>query len=173
MKKLTLIMSILKIPLVIILAIALQIIIANNFEIFGVTPNIILVTIVIISLWNKTEVNILVAVVMGILSDMIFSFDFGKSLVAYLIIALCVSLINNKYRKESKAAIIYITVIATCIFSGFEYLYYMIDNSLIINIFTIIKQTIVGILLNIALSYVVYKVFEKSMKKEELTNFYR
>lgn len=173
MKKLSLLASMLKMPLVIILAIILQIIIANNFEIFGVTPNIILVTIVIISLWNKIEVNILVAVVMGILSDMIFSFDFGKSLVAYLIISLCVSLINNKYRKESKAAIVYITVIATCIFAGFEYLYYMIDYSLIINIFTIIKQTIVEILLNIALSYVLYKVFEKSMKKEEITNFYR
>ncbi len=167
------ILSIFKIPLVIILALFFQIVIANNFEIFGITPNIILVTIVIISMWNRIEINIMVACIMGILADLIFHFDFGKSVVSYLTIALCISLISKKYRKESKAAIVYITMMATSIFAGFQFVYYIIDSSLVISILTMIKQIIVEILLNIAIAYVLYKVFEKNMKDKELDNFYR
>lgn len=173
MRKFISIMSIFKIPLTIVLTFFIQIIISNNFEIFGVTPNIILVTIVIISMWNRIEMNIAVACIMGLLTDLIFHFDFGKSLIAYLVIALCISMISKKYRKDSKVAIIYITIMATCIFAGFQFIYYVIDNSLIINIFAILKQVIIEILLNIALAYILYKVFENNMKDAEFDNFYR
>lgn len=165
--------SIIKIPLMIILSLLLQIVIANNFEIFGVTPNIILVTVVIISMWNSLQVNIIVACIMGMFSDLIFHFEIGPSIIVYLVVALCISYMSKKYRKESKAAIVYITIMATCIFAGFQFIYYIIDSSLIVNIFAMIKQIIIEILLNIAIAYVLYKVFEKNMKEDELNNFYR
>lgn len=173
MKKIISIISIFKIPLTIILTFLLQIVIANNFEIFGITPNLILVTVVIISMWNRIEMNVAVACIMGILTDLIFHFDFGQSFISYLVIALCISAISKKYRKESKAAIVYITIMATCIFTGFQFVYYIIDNSLMINVFAILKQTIVEILLNIGIAYILYKVFENNMKDEELDSLYR
>jgi len=173
MKKFISFVSIFKVPLTIFFTFLLQIIIANNFEIFGITPNIILVTVVIISMWNRIGINVAVACIIGILADLIFHFDFGKSLISYLVVALCISSISKKYRKESKAAIVYITIMATCIFAGFEFVYYIIDNSLIVNIFSMIKQIVVEILLNIAIAYILYKVFENNMKDEEFDNFYR
>lgn len=172
MQKILSIMSIFKIPLTIILTFVVQILIANNFELFGVTPNIILVTIVIISMWNRTEMNVMVALIMGILTDLIFHFSLGQSIISYLVIALCISYMSKKYRKDSKAAIVYITIMATCIFAGFGVVYYVIDNSFVVNIFALIKQVVVEILLNISLAYILYKVFEKNMKEEELNTFY-
>lgn len=167
------ILNIIKIPVIIILTFVIQIFISNNLEIFGVTPNLILVTVVIVSMWNKIIVNVIVASIMGIFADLIFHFDLGQSLVTYLVIALCISYISKKYRKESKAAIVYITIMATVIFTAFQFVYYIIDSSLIVNIFSIIKQIIIEVLLNIAIAYVVYKIFEKSMKDDILDNVYR
>ena len=173
MKKIISIISLFKVPITIILTFLLQIIIANSFEIFGITPNLILVTVVILSMWNRIEMNVAVACIMGILSDLIFHFDFGQSFISYLVIALCISFISKKYRKESKAAIIYITIMATCIFAGFQFVYYIIDSNLVVNIFAMIKQIIVEILLNIAIAYILYKIFENNMKDEEFNSFYR
>lgn len=167
------VLNIIKIPVIIILTFVIQIFISNNLEIFGVTPNLILVTVVIVSMWNNIIVNVIVASIMGIFADLIFHFDLGQSLVTYLVIALCISYISKKYRKESKAAIVYITIMATVIFTSFQFVYYIIDSSLIVNIFSIVKQIIIEILLNIAIAYVVYKIFEKSMKDDILDNVYR
>jgi len=167
------ILKAIKIPVIVILTFVAQIFISNNFEIFGITPNLILVTVVIVSMWNSLAVNITVASIMGILADLIFHFDLGQSLVAYLVIALCISYISKRYRKESKAAIVYITAIATGIFALFEFVYYIIDHTLIVNIFAMLKQIVVEMLLNIAIAYILYKIFEKSMNDDILDNVYR
>ena len=167
------ILSVIKIPIIIVLTFVFQIFIANNLEIFGVTPNLILVTVVIISMWNTLTVSLLVAGTMGIFADLIFKFELGESIISYLVIALCISYISGKYRKESKAAIIYITAMSTCIFTVFQILYYIIDTLAMINFFVLIKQIAVEILLNIAIAYIVYKIFEKSMKEDILNSVYR
>jgi len=170
MKKL---LDVIKIPVIIILTFIVQIFISNNFEIFGVSPNVILVAVVIISMWNKLTINLIFAAIMGILTDLIFDFDIGKSLVIYLVITLCISYIANRYRKESKAAIIYITAIATGIFTLFQFVYYIIDSAVVINVFVILKQLIVEMLLNIVVAYVLYKIFEKNMNEDILNSVYR
>ena len=167
------ILDAIKIPVIVILTFVIQIFISNNFEIFGVTPNVILVTVVIISMWNTLAINLTVSGVMGIFADLIFHFDIGKSLVTYLVIALCISYISSRYRKESKAAIIYITAMATGIFTLFQFVYYIIDSAVIINIFVLLKQAIIELLLNIVVAYVLYKVFEKSMNEDILNSVYR
>lgn len=167
------VLDVIKVPVIVILTFLIQIFISNNFEIFGITPNLILVTIVIISMWNTLAINLTVAGVMGAFADLIFRFDIGKSLITYLVIALCISYISSRYRKESKAAIIYITAIATVIFTGFEFVYYIIDNAEIINIFVLLKQVIIEILLNIVVAYILYKLFEKNMEEDILNSVYR
>ena len=167
------IIAILKIPIIIILTFLLQVIISNNFEIFGITPNLILVVVVIVSMWNDIKINAIFACIMGMLADLIFHFNLGQAFMSYIVVALCISSISKKYRKDSKAAIIYITVMSTCIFAVFQFVYYIIDSSLIVNIFAMLKQVIVEILLNIAISYILYKVFENSMKTKELNSIFR
>lgn len=167
------IFKILKIPVIVILSFVIQIFIANNLEIFGVTPNILLVTVVIISMWSSLAISVIVASLIGVCAELIFNFTLGQSFVAYLVIAMCISYISRRYRKESKAAIVYITAIATCIFTIFQFIYYIIDHALILNIFAIIQQVIVEILLNISIAYILYKIFEKSMKNKILDNVYR
>ena len=167
------VLDVIKIPIIVVLTFIFQIFISNNFEIFGVTPNLILVTVVIISMWNTLAINLTVAGVMGIFADLIFHFDIGQSLVTYLTISICISYISGRYRKESKAAIIYITAMATGIFTAFQFVYYIIDSTIIINIFVLLKQIIIEILLNIVVAYILYKVFEKSMNEDILNSAYR
>lgn len=159
-------------PVIILTAILMQIAAANNFEIFGVTPNVILVTVVIISMWSNMYASVGYALILGIGADFLFHFDIGQSFISYLVIAIVISYISKKYRKDSKAAIVYITIMSTFAFATFEYVYYAVSNAALINIFAAFKQTIIEILLNIALAYILYKVFEKSMKKSELDNIY-
>ena len=167
------VLDVIKIPVIVVLTFIVQIFISNNFEIFGVTPNLILVTVVIISMWNTLSIYLTVAGVMGIFADLIFHFDIGQSLVTYLTISICISYISGRYRKESKAAIIYITAMATGIFTLFQFVYYIIDSTVIINIFVLLKQIIIEILLNIVVAYILYKVFEKSMNEDILNSVYR
>ncbi len=161
-----------KLPLVIIATFFVQVFVSNSLEIFGVTPNVILVTVVIVAMWNEMWPAVICACILGIGADFIFHFDIGLSFISYLIIAVAISYISKKYRKDSKAAIVYITIMATSAFAFFEYIYYGISNGALFNVFAVFKQTIIEILLNIALAYILYKVFEKSMKKRELDSFY-
>lgn len=167
------ILDVIKIPIIIILTFIIQIFISNNLEIFGISPNLILVTVVMISMWNTLAISLTVAGVIGIFADLIFHFGIGQSLVTYLVIALCISYISGRYRKESKAAIIYITAMATGIWTLFQFVYYIIDNAVLINIFVLLKQVIIEILLNIVVAYILYKIFEKSMNEDILNSVYR
>lgn len=166
-------LNIIKILGILILAFVLQIIVANKFEIFGITPNILLVTVVIVSMWSSLPISLIMAGIIGAFADLIFYFSIGQSFVAYLAVALCISYISIRYRKESKAAIVYLTVISTWMFSFLQVIYYVLNNVYMINIFAVIKQLIVESLLNIAIAYIVYKLFEKSMKEDILNSVYR
>lgn len=161
-----------KLPLIVVLALVMQIIVANNLEIFGVTPNIVLVTIVIVSMWNDLTTSVIISCLIGIGADFIFHFNIGQSFISYLVIAVCISFISKKYRKDSKAAIVYITIMATLVLATFQYIYYTVDTGILVNVLSVLKQTVVELLLNIGVSYILYKVFEKSMKKRELDNIY-
>lgn len=161
-----------RLPLIVVLALLVQVIVANNFEIFGVTPNIVLVTIVIFSMWNDMMANVILSCFVGIGADFIFHFNIGQSFISYLVIAVCISFVSKKYRKDSKAAILYITIMATLVLAVFQYIYYAVDNGMLVNIFSVLKQTVVEILLNIATAYILYKIFEKSMRKKEIDNIY-
>ena len=167
------IIAVLKMPIIIILTLLLQIIISNNFNIFGITPNVILVMVVILSMWNDIKVNIIISGIMGILADLIFKFSLGSNVISYIVISVVVSYISKKYRRDSKAAIVYITMTATIIFTLLQLVYYVIDTSLIVNIFSVIKEVIVQILLNISIAYILYKIFESSIKDRELNSVYR
>ena len=61
---------------------------------------------------------------------------------------------------------------ATLVLATFQYIYYTVDTGILVNILSVLKQTVVELLLNIGVSYILYKVFEKSMKKRELDNIY-
>lgn len=161
-----------KLLFMIISVFVIQILVANNFEIFGVTPNIILVTLVIISMWNDMSISLIVAGILGIGVDLLFYFNIGQAFVSYLVITVSVLYIRQKYRRDSKAAIIYIIIISTVAFASLEYIYYAVNSEMLFNIFDVIKQTIIEILLNISVAYILYKIFEKSMQKKELEDFY-
>jgi len=159
--------------LIIFVAFILQIIMSNNFKIFGTTPNILLVTLVIISMWSDIHISCIISVLIGFLAEIIFNYSIGATIVSYILVSLCISSISKKYRRESKTAVVYMSVIATSIFLISEYILYMLEYKSLLNVIVMIENLVVQSLLNITVSYVLYRIFEKHMKQNEVIMSYR
>ena len=151
----------------IILTYIIQIYVLNSLNFFGVRANLILAEIVIVAMLIDKKKSIIFAVVMGIISDLIFQMSLGYDLIMYLIISMVVHRISDKYRKDNKAAIIYMTFVSVGIFEIMELISYMIENKEIVNIFAFLKQTIILCLLSVGISYVLYRIIDKVHLKND------
>ncbi|MDD2628085.1 MAG: rod shape-determining protein MreD [Clostridia bacterium] len=159
--------------LMIFVAFILQIIMSNNFKLFGMTPNILLVTLIIISMWSEPHTSFIISLLIGVLAELIFNYDIGTTILSYILVSFCISSISKKYRRESKTAVVYMSVVGTSIFLISEYVLYMLEYKKLLNVIVMIENLVVQSLLNIVISYVLYRIFEKQMQENEIIMDYR
>ncbi len=162
MKKITLNIII---TLFIFLMFIIQIFLINPNNIFGAKPNILLITVLVTALRGKMLKSSIYALLMGIILDLIYSSTFGIYTICYTITSVIIALINFNYRKDSKESLIYITLIGTVIFEVLVYIIYIIMNSLQFDFIYLLLQTIMVVILNIALSFILFNVFDKLFTK--------
>ncbi|MDD3304260.1 MAG: rod shape-determining protein MreD [Clostridia bacterium] len=138
-----------------------QMFIINNRTLFGVKPNLILISTIIVSLWYGLYAGTFYSFVIGLITDLLFGNTFGLFTVSYTMIGAVIGYLNTTYRKENKVSLIYLTILATFLFEIISYIIYAVTFHVFANIFYLLIQAFLGSLLNIVIVYIVYSLIYK------------
>jgi rod shape-determining protein MreD len=138
-----------------------QIYVIDSRELFGIKPNIILISVIVMSLWYGLYAGTIYGLLIGIITDILFGNNFGIFTLSYTLVGCIIGYLNYNYRRESKVSILYLTIFGTCIFEFAEYIIYLFLNSSNSNIFHLIIQMLISSLLNVILAFILYGAFVK------------
>lgn len=147
--------------LFILIIFVFQMYIIDERELFGVKPNLILISVIVVSLWFGLYTGSIYSVIIGIITDMLFGNNIGLFTIGYAITGVIIGFFNYNYRKENKIALLYLTFIATAIFELIEYIIYFVITKEYTSILYFVYQIILTSILNIVIVYVVYSLLYK------------
>lgn len=139
---------------------AFQMFVINNRSLFGIKPNLILISVIVVSSWYGEKIGGVFSFVIGFVTEALFNAN-GIFLVSYTIVGILVGLLNTKYNKENKLSLGYVTIMATFLFELIEYIYYSALYEVYSNIFYFFKQVVISSLLNIVIVFIVYSIIYK------------
>ena len=153
--------------ILILVTFILQICVLNKLDFFGITPNLILVEVIMVSIMLENKKSVNFSLIMGLISDIIFEMQIGKYLLTYVIISFIVNEFGNKYRKDNKAAIIYVTFISIVIFELINLGIYIFKFGEMVSIIAFLKQTALQGILSIGIAFLVYKIFDETYLQKQ------
>lgn len=153
--------------LFIVLVYFLQLFVIDSRTLFGVKPNLILITVIVVSLWYGLYTGTFFSIIIGIITDMVFGNNFGMFTIAYTITGAVAGLLYTNYRKENKLSLVYLTFIFTFLFELIQYFEYLAITGNYSSVFYLIKQVVISSILNVVIVAIVYGVIYKIMEKFE------
>ena len=139
--------------------IILQNSIINYLSVFGMTINIVLIYLVIISLYLDELESGIIGAVLGIILDSSVGGLFGSNGLIFFGLAYMVSYVKDKVYKESPIMIFTIILGATFIYCGLSFLLSKTIYN-VCQLTSIIKIVVVPII-NSLIGILVYKIFKK------------
>lgn len=139
----------------------LQVFVIDTKTLFGVKPNLILITTIVVSLWFGMYTGTIYSFIIGFVTDLVFGNAYGLFTISYTVVGLIVGLMHENYRRDNKLSLVYVTLLATAIFEVIEYIQYVISFQVYANIFYLIKQIFISSVLNIIIVYIVYGAIYK------------
>lgn len=160
-------LTFLYIILFIVLVYFLQLFVVDTKTLFGVKPNLILITVIVVSLWYGVYTGTIFAFIIGVITDFVFGSTTGMFTIAYTITGAITGIINTNYRKENKLSLIYVTLIFTFVFELIQYIEYLILTGVYSSFFYLLKQVIISSILNVTIVVIVYGIIYKIMEKFE------
>ena len=166
------IIPIIYILILVIFLFAFQLFVINSRNLFGIKPNLILISVIVVSSWYGEKIGGIFSFIIGFITELLFGLN-GIFLVSYTIVGIIVGYLNNKYNKENRISLVYITIIATFIFEFIQYIVYALSFKIYSNIFYFVKQFVISSILNIVIVFIVYSLihnligyFDSRLKKE-------
>lgn len=161
--------KILKIILKIIIFVLIylfQMYVVNSTMFFGINGDICLAAIAVTALLEKKHVAYIIAVLCGVISDLLFSFAIGKYLLIYLLVVTVLIGLKKMYKQDSKFAIIVFTVISVVISEVVFFFFYITSTGEIVNIFTLIFNIFKQCIIDICLAFAVYLALKLCSEEE-------
>lgn len=135
-----------------------QIFVVNNSTLFGIKPNLILVFLVVYSLFTNFYKTCIVSLLAGVLIDILFGNTNFMFTIIYMVTGIFLAFINDRFTRENKITIITLVIISVSCFEIVEFIEYAYLYNVYANIFTLLKQIIISILLNFVLCQIIYSV---------------
>lgn len=151
------IITVIYIIALLLVLLAFQMFVINDKALFGVKPNLILISVIAVSSWYGEKIGGVFAFIIGIIAEFLFNAN-GMFLVAYTIVGILVGVLNTKYNKENRISLVYVTIMATFLFEFVQYFYYMISYEVYSNLFYFFKQVVISSILNIVIVLIVYSI---------------
>lgn len=142
----------------------LQIFVIDGHSLFGLKPNLLLISVVTVSLWYGLYVGSIYSFIIGFITDLIFG-SYGQFTICYSIVGCIIGFLNYNYRKENKVALLYVTALATCIFEFSQYILFIFKTTSYISVIYLLKHIIIASLLNICIAYIIYGILYKITEK--------
>lgn len=143
-----------------IISLSIQLFIFNNMSLFGVKPNILLISIIVVSLYTNIYSSTIYSFILGFIVDLLFG-GLGMFTISYTAIGMILGFVGENYMKENYLSIVILTAISVTLFEVIQYFQSMIISSSYISIFFLFKQLILSILLNVILVFIMCFVFGK------------
>ncbi len=134
-----------------------QLFIIDNKDIFGVKPNLILVTCVMITLYKGIYKGTFVSLTIGLFTDFLFGTK-AIFMICYTLTCLIIGLLGKGDKNIDKLSVIYFTFASTSLFEILEYIVYAVTSRVFSNFFYLLKQIILGSILNVVAALILYKV---------------
>ncbi len=146
------------------LSFIIQLFVINDINLFGVKPNLFLITIIVVSLNTDIFISTIYSFVIGVIVDMLFGAG-GLFTISYTIIGMLLGFINEDYMKENLLSISILTILSVTLFELIQYIKSMIVISKYISIMFFLKQLILSILLNVVIVVIICTLFRKIIEK--------
>lgn len=142
------------------LSFLLQLFLFNNFNLFGVKPNFLLISVIVVNLYTNIYAGTVYSFILGVVADLIFGSN-GMFTISYVITSMILGFFSENYMKENYLSIIVITILSVTCFEIVQYLQSMIMLSKFINLILLLKQLILSIFLNAILVFIMCFLFRK------------
>lgn len=146
--------------LLFIISLLIQLFIFNNMSLFGVKPNMLLISIIVVSLYNNIYFGTVYSFLLGFTVDLLYG-GTGVYTLSYTVIGMLLGLIGENYMRENYVSTVILTIFSVAAFEIVQYFKSMIIYSSYISIFFLLKQLILSILLNVVLVFIMCFTFGK------------
>ncbi|MGI6727559.1 MAG: rod shape-determining protein MreD [Anaerovoracaceae bacterium] len=87
-----------------------------HFRVLGVTPNIVLCFVTLLSFLYEGNQGVILGVICGLLQDLFFSVIIGPAAIAYFIVALVMEILKRLLYRDSILSIFFASLIGTFTF---------------------------------------------------------
>ena len=146
-----------------ILSLIIQLFVFNNMDLFGVKPNILFISCIVVGLYTNIYSSTIYSFLLGFIVDLIYG-STGMFTISYTAIGMLVGFIGDNYMRENYLSIIILTALSVTLFEVVQYIQSMIIISEFISFFFLLKQLILSILLNVILTFILCFTFGKIME---------
>lgn len=161
------ILTVIYIILLIALVFFLQFFVIDSKTLFGIKPNLILITVIVVSLWYGVYTGTFFSFVIGMCTDFMFGNTTGMFTIAYTLTGAITGFINYNYRKENKMSLVYVTLVFTAIFEFIQYIEYLLLTHTYSSFLYFMKQVVMSSVLNTIIVFIIYGVIYKIVDKFE------
>ncbi len=148
-----------------------QVLIIDTRNLFGVKPNIILVSCIVASLCYGMYKGAFYSFFIGLLTDLLFGNSNGLFTLSYSITGVIVGYLNSDFNKDNIFSIAYITIYTTAIFEFVEYISYLFYTSSYSNFIYFIEQVFIESILNVVFAFIVYGIVYKIISRLDDNSF--
>jgi rod shape-determining protein MreD len=150
--------------LLFIFSLSIQLFLFDNISLFGVKPNLFLISIIVVSLYTNIYSSTIYSFILGVVVDLIFGSS-GIFTLSYTAIGMILGIVSDNYMKDNYISIIILTSISVGIFEIIQYFQSMIISSSYISVFFLLKQLLLSIMLNIILVLIICFTFGRIIEK--------
>jgi len=131
------------------------------FNLGGVKPNLFIILILTIGLFDGKKVGIIFGILFGIILDFFISKSIGISAIMFGTIGLIGGYLDKSFSKDSRITMIMMIVITTFIYELGIIIFNCIINGASINLLYIMKTLIVELIYNSIITIIIYPLIIK------------
>ena len=156
--------------LIFVISVLLQVFVINKTSLFDVKPNMLLVSIILVSMFINIYSCSIYSFILGFVAYLVFGTS-GIYTLSYSIIGALLGFVSDNYMKGNILSEILMTIGSVTVFEIIEYIHAIVIKKAIAGIFLLVGKIILGILLNvvivIVLSFIIEKIIKLIDKKED------
>jgi len=156
--------------LIFVISVLLQVFVINKTSLFDVKPNMLLVSIILVSMFTNIYSCSIYSFILGFVADLIFGTS-GIYTLSYSIMGALLGFVSDNYMKGNILSGIMMTIGSVTIFEIIEFVHAIVIKKAVASIFLLLGKIILGILLNvvivIVLSFAIEKIIKLIDKKED------
>ena len=132
------------------------------FNISGIMPNLFIVLVLFIGLFASRTMGTVYGIIIGLILDLVLGNKVGVNAVTLGIIGFLAGAFDKNFSKDSRMTIMLMTISATLLVEGANYLIKYVLLSANVEIFSFIEILIVEIIYNCILTIILYPLIQKS-----------